>query len=504
MPALGQLPTELLIVVFEHLDPKSLLVAATICRLWNTLTRSPNFQYKVLLHRYSMVDGPADAAWPVSRRLESLRAFYARFSTLRWYKSYRIAMDPTNLWELFSGVYAQAAMDENFIKFRQGLSPTLLTREKTWTIRVPVDIRDFSMDSFQDLAVVVASGGNRNTRPMHHIHFLSMADGQPHKLAKVPLFSEESAVGRDAGCGITIQNQHIGILFMGSDEAGVPSSELFIWNWKEGKRCFHLNSEGGYLLETFCFLSPQHVMVASRDRNPFNGGPTLASSLDVYDYSQSSDEVVPHRFLLPRGMNGMALDIDISCEAVPELNKDVGRPFYTSPHQRICVVSFFLFPGFNTGNVIFFTSSLLDYMREEPDMHIIPWNHWGNKTRVTGWRRDNSVYKIRTSGTRVVRFVPGNGPRVCNIQVCDFNPYAIPEQEKLEHVKQRYVEGPTDEVLIQRGILDEPISSQLPYLETTTKGSFRHKYVMIDHENIYLLGNSVSQSPERELEVLSF
>ncbi|KAG8802727.1 hypothetical protein FRC16_008846 [Serendipita sp. 398] len=70
-------------------------------------------------------------------------------------KSYCFQMEYGNLWELYGGVYAQGAMGHGMLKFRKAMVATTSEDERVWEINTGVPIRDFSMDVFQDLVVLV-------------------------------------------------------------------------------------------------------------------------------------------------------------------------------------------------------------------------------------------------------------------------------------------------------------------------------------------------------------
>lgn len=159
-------------------------------------------------------------------------------------------------------------------------------------------------------------------------------------------------------------------------------------------------------------------------------------------------------------------------------------------------------------NFIFFTSSLLRDLpssETEPtgdlqNIRVIPWKQWADHTRVTIWKPPARVFTICVSGTRFVRRIPGNAPNHYKIQICDFNKYALANQDTITNLASpvcttRYVHSSRDNILKNTILFNEPLYTRLPYLEITTRSSFKLRDVMIDHDNIYLIRVSVVSMP---------
>ena len=134
-----------------------------------------------------------------------------------------------------------------------------------------------------------------------------------------------------------------------------------------------------------------------------------------------------------------------------------------------------------------------------------------------------------TCGTRIVRLLPNGGWGLSRVQICDFNPYARHQvrneldsvdhdetmgegtqivEEFVGHGARSYGEDvdedgyPTSVIVTHEyvdahplpvePVLDEPVVSALPYLETTTVQEFAVQFVLMDFENIYLLNVSTT------------
>ncbi|CCA75303.1 hypothetical protein PIIN_09288 [Serendipita indica DSM 11827] len=547
MPTIDDLPTELILAIFAFMDPKTMISASSACRQWYKLYSLPEQQYKVAQHRYSVADGPPNDEWPASRRLEALRAHQARWRTLSWAKSHTFNNDTGDQWECFSGVYGRANRFQNCIMFNKAPSVVVNSDESMWSINVPIPIRDFCMDSYQDLVVVMNAENQRSRRD---VHFLSMSDGRPHPRAKYPLVSEDisSVWPYDSGCTIEIYGEHVIILFRGytypTTGAQRFSSVLIIWNWITGEKMMRLSSSGNNFVDSFCFLSPDHVLVG---RRTYPSTPSAQSSLEVYCFGKGLQHINMRRFQLPKLAADASLNyLELLCQAVPTPNHHAWRPFYTSPSNRICMISVYYSNevSYRWVNYIVFASTFLKtFPNEETNLGIVdpeefryistvPWKDWSLQTRITSWNSERSVYKAVTYGTRIVRLLPAANPGRYRIQICDFNPYArsqikdalgvnkretgIIKQKKLDgfgmdligrvdemqrDVKQnedvatvnyRYIASAPARFPLD-SIFAEPIFSALPYLETTTVEDFEVRYVMMDFENIYLLDHDEVQ-----------
>jgi hypothetical protein len=159
-------------------------------------------------------------------------------------------------------------------------------------------------------------------------------------------------------------------------------------------------------------------------------------------------------------------------------------------------------------NFIFFTSSLLrdppsletETIDDVQNIRVIPWEQWADYTRVTIWKPAVRIFTICVSGTRFVRRIPGNAPNHYKIQICDFNKYALANQDTIANLGSavcttRYVHSSQENMLKNTILFNEPLCTSLPYLEITTRSSFKLHDVMIDHDNIYLVRVSMVSMP---------
>ncbi|KAG8801255.1 hypothetical protein FRC17_006692 [Serendipita sp. 399] len=401
------------------------------------------------------------------------------------------------------------------IVFRKAMVTTTLEDERTWEVETGIPIRDFSMDVFQDLIVIVCY---RNTGLERQVRFHSMSTGKDHPLARRPVVEIKATEPRLTSCNIAINNDVVGIIFQDQivhSNQRLDANVLAVWAWKSGDLLLYLPSNLDNVVDSLSFLSPNHVLVGWRalfHREAQNMHEK--SSLDVYDLSRGAEASPIKRFLLPElDEAATVLEFTICCDSTPTPSQHCPRPFYASPDHKICKIQIVF--GYQLSGLMMRESPISLFLfthvflqeygpsvtppDETMETIIVPWDQWGNNTRTTLWNPAESVYNICVNGSRVIRKIPTNVPNRFKLQLCDFNPYAISSIESLPGKptsNYRYVHPSHDNVLEMR-VFKQKVYSPLPYLEITTKKSFEAHDVMLDHDNIYLVRT-------REIEVLSF
>lgn len=116
-----------------------------------------SLQYIIELALAKQIDGPLSTA-PSSGRLELLKNHQSAWENLEWSREVKIPMENGGLWELYGGVLAQSK-DDGAIVFHQLPSDLRSIDAKTWTVGPDFGmiVRDFAMDSSQDLLVLIES-----------------------------------------------------------------------------------------------------------------------------------------------------------------------------------------------------------------------------------------------------------------------------------------------------------------------------------------------------------
>lgn len=180
MSQLTELPTELLIKIFDDLDLRNLLHCKPVrgyfhnpnqctsdknvnfqlqqvCRLFNSIINdAATLQYKMELALCGMEDGPPGSMVP-AERLECLREHQDAWGHLRFTQTSNIDMQSGNVWELYGNVLSQGK-NRRSLAFHQLASVIRGIEDRSWSLDdLDVEIRDFGMDPAQNLLVLIES-----------------------------------------------------------------------------------------------------------------------------------------------------------------------------------------------------------------------------------------------------------------------------------------------------------------------------------------------------------
>ena len=200
-------------------------------------------------------DGDTECKLSTAERFAQLKTTEQGWDNLRFRQRHRARLPPSNIWELFGGVLAHGVLTPiaRGLSFIQLPSAVRGTDSHTWQHRdLGVDIRDFTIDPAQDLAVLIAQPDIviscvglvildcasclirycRNP-PLRKflIHLRTMSGGGSHPSASDPVIS--CVASRDSleyDFVIQIMGEYLAVLF----HTPFPSweDELFIWDWK--------------------------------------------------------------------------------------------------------------------------------------------------------------------------------------------------------------------------------------------------------------------------------
>ena len=138
---------------------QSPICCAKVCKVLDSIIReSPQIQYRVELFLKQKLDGPLPpTSLTPTERLKLLREHEERWTSLKWARkdSYPLIV-PNTVWELASGIFAQALHDRPGIRFHQMPSAIRGTQGSTWELPdLKIIIDDFGMSPAEDLLVVI-------------------------------------------------------------------------------------------------------------------------------------------------------------------------------------------------------------------------------------------------------------------------------------------------------------------------------------------------------------
>lgn len=176
------LPEELIVRILEELDVKDLLNCSLVykplflllcfpfhspdtreqtCRpLHATIRDALVLQYHIELAVASMEDCGTASRLTIADRLAELKAVEESWGNLRFRRRRLIPMGPSNLWELFGGVFAHGVTGGLMggLSFIELPSAIRGTDGRAWEVlNMGVHIRDFAIDPAQDLVVLIAN-----------------------------------------------------------------------------------------------------------------------------------------------------------------------------------------------------------------------------------------------------------------------------------------------------------------------------------------------------------
>ncbi|EJF56105.1 hypothetical protein DICSQDRAFT_94010 [Dichomitus squalens LYAD-421 SS1] len=359
------LPPELLATILLDLGFRDLLRCRQVCSLFKSVIDGDvRAHYKVELAAAGMQDGPPSALTP-AERLSILRRRQDAWTKLAWTAKEEVPMRRGGVWELYGNVLAQAE-GERTLHFKQLPSAIRGIKGKEWTIQdVGCKIRDFGMDSAQDLLIVLEHCSEPDGSEVTcRVHLRSLSTGAPHPAAsKTGILTPCLPEGR---CTYTIQTSedNLGLLISGLDEL---IYKLVIFNWKTGalRLC-----TAGPDLPSFAFLSTRHILIAilpeleltednnirgpndpylivvDVDANPVPYPPAPCESSPAPTCSTDLKYVCAFRY--PRlGDTFIVTDISIRSDPAPnwQPSPSLGVPFSVSREDRLLVITLQLYEG---------------------------------------------------------------------------------------------------------------------------------------------------------------
>ncbi|CAL1695559.1 unnamed protein product [Somion occarium] len=374
MSQLTELPTELLIKIFDDLDLRNLLHCKPVCRLFNSIINdAATLQYKMELALCGMEDGPPGSMVP-AERLECLREHQDAWGHLRFTQTSNIDMQSGNVWELYGNVLSQGK-NRRSLAFHQLASVIRGIEDRSWSLDdLDVEIRDFGMDPAQNLLVLIESLVPNNGRS-YSIHLRTLSTGESHPAAPKPAVLTYTPNFRCSSFTIQTSAELLGIIFHSMDGM---DNELIIWNWKTTEIELAVSGDP---VKAFAFLTDHHILLAKL--------VTYSATLAVVDLQTSHAELTPCEdlqveceFYLPELLTrNIVVDILLRLDPGPNWtpNPDLKVPFHIARGDRLFVVTVSLFsPGdqhLRAYTLFIPSTTIFKHM----DMYSgdIEWEQWG-------------------------------------------------------------------------------------------------------------------------------
>ncbi|KAJ3992290.1 hypothetical protein F5050DRAFT_1579845 [Lentinula boryana] len=366
------LPTELLDLVFQRLDFRSLLRCTQVChRMHYILEGSALLQYQTKLASTGKSDNRC-CSWSTAVRLKKLEVYQEAWDNLRWSNNVlSFPVSNVSLWELVGGVLALYNVTQHSFRFIQLPSVHRGVDHREWQFNLDIDIGrgDFTIDPSTDLMVIVNRVSADNAvSAVFKIYFLSLTTGRPHTKARSSEIQIEiPQLAESWYHEIKVFDNHLAVLF--TTDFGV--TELVVCSWNTGKVLKRLKN-----VMSFAFLTSTLIVL-----NDIVGRSDIALEIiDVYD------EPVSCCLHLPEPALGIA-DFEMVTES-PQASiiQQSNVPFTASVEDRLLVINYRLEDSRSRerNHAIFVpVSVLLNHYRRSQPKQPIPWTEWGpNGTRI--------------------------------------------------------------------------------------------------------------------------
>ncbi|TDL28269.1 hypothetical protein BD410DRAFT_782245 [Rickenella mellea] len=478
---LCDLPTELLTNILLKLDFLSLLRVQPVNRLIYAIIKEHKvLQYTIELGIAGMVDGPADASLTTEERLRGLEHYQKMWRHLTWSKHDVIPMEGGNIWELAGGVLAQGKpptqIGSTDMVFNQLPSPTRRIEARSWSLHFDVHVRDFTIDPFQDLIVLISETYVQASEDWCiSLHFRTMSSNHNHPLAKAPLI-RCSVPDSPGSYVIAVCQTYVGLLCsmsMRNFEVDGSDMRFFIWDWCTGQ----VQVDQAEDIYSFAFLSNRHVLIAIPTREDPPEDTEVSAALVIVDFQKraalsSQTCFVVSSFHLPEISEGFGIR-DVLIRSDPSFSfgqqgddSTPSAPFQLSPENRIFVITFELSNTRKRPILVVPLSTFVPHLNNVPVESSISerwrqlgvrWSDWGSQgSRMLTLHNPLSLtWVCYVYGSRFVYHTPGNGLSM----VFDFNPWSVHSKPD-DRSEMRVINWPTT---INLDHFSERVTTHLPF-----------------------------------------
>jgi len=261
------------------------------------------------------------------------------WANLEWTQELRV-QKPRGVWELQGNVLALHSRDTNAIHFKQLPSESRNITERDWVVnfREP-RMKDFSMDSGQNLLAVVGYSTPYNDEYNCRIFLWTLSTGDPHPLTMgshiITHVSTHNLVLRGKS-GILICGDALAVLF---DNAEFDEAEIVLWNWKTGNVLANIATEG---ITYMRFLSEKHIIfgILEEETEPRLVVVNFTSQHPERRSLYETEGVFTFGF--PTfSETANIVDLNIQSFPPPSWKPDpkLPVPFFTAPHNRLYLVA---------------------------------------------------------------------------------------------------------------------------------------------------------------------
>jgi hypothetical protein len=492
------LPNELIAIVFDELDVVSLLRCKQVCQLFRSvITTNVQLLYKTELF-FGRFENGRHCNLDTAGRLRACRQYQQAWNNLSFPEFKFIDMQGGLAWELSGGVLCQAMQSRSGLACVQLPCKFKNIPEREWTINdFGFEIRDFTIDTSQDLIVVLEVVGVIPNR-ICNVHLRTLMTGEHHPMTVVPFMTHLlSDMHEEVRFLIQVCGPRIAILCQ--DRGDDPNSRLVVWDWKSGQQKLYLRDAD---LRSFSFVTEDLLLVGivESDETP--------PRLDIFSIDSFDKEIEEYKDVnyicgleYPK-MKADVLDMLIRSEPSPgwSPSQTVQTPFFFARSDRIFTITMRVSPENNSTEectvLIVPLSTIMAQVElsRNTQKRIVPWVRWGPNGSYMLLRSPSEIWVCYVYGMKFIQLLPwkkGNSARVY-----DFNKYAARRDVRNEQTTEPKLLwrrlGMPQSLNSRCSAFDEEVNTYLPGRVATVEvmpsdTSHDWEAAMIGEDNIVLV-----------------
>ncbi|KAI0294179.1 hypothetical protein BC826DRAFT_1104771 [Russula brevipes] len=234
------LPTEIILQIFESLDPRDLLACLQVCHQLNDiLSQSVTLTYKIKLFALGMCDNLQDDA-DIAHRSSMLTAYDEALRELKWTRYESIDLQDMSDPCTSDGLLVFRVMEDltppNETRLVVFQLPSALrgVRARRWYLDFDFSFHGIIIDAASDLLVMFCADPRHDQQFGYHFHLISLSTGDKHPLSqtdgviRLSLDHETQwSFWGDFAFSSRIQGDYL--MFLTNS-----GQSLLLWNWHSG------------------------------------------------------------------------------------------------------------------------------------------------------------------------------------------------------------------------------------------------------------------------------
>ncbi|GJE93050.1 F-box protein [Phanerochaete sordida] len=404
----GELPTELLVDVLEHLSLAKLVQLQLVCRNWKTIIQAvPSLQYQIELGLAGLENNPSNTLDTATKRKMLAKYHEAWFSCDRPIFDPRKNMHhlvlsdrrvtrgkvmPASSWGGIFEMYF-ASSEYSLVVRLDDLRSQYLGTQKSSVILgswEPEEKSHAAVDATQDLVILLREASNDSGL---YLHCVKLSTGETHPLSGfremshlLPPVIHEDMIINGPYVALYRKSTHVGALDI--------YPYVLVWNWKTGRQILH---DGTARIFDITFLSNKHIALARTMQSATSTFSVPAFSIiDLEERERAlTSSVVSMRyshaqwtFLLPEINERASAPLSLMFKAAPTTQwvpcPSAEQPaYFTKQEERAMVIGVYFndkASGKEVGiRFVTLASRILKLINNDelPCTRTYPWFMWG-------------------------------------------------------------------------------------------------------------------------------